>query len=160
MSHADDDAGDGRQVPDADDQQPGQDVLDQAFPPLSTPRRPETTFYLPVITVDQGRRYDGLAQMSRAFADDYRKAAEASADLQARLKEQLHPAIWRLVLEAIESASEVADAAARLTEAELERHLPGLAPMLSLLWEHCYEMRHEDAGTCCVWMEPSTDPEV
>jgi hypothetical protein len=47
-----------------------------------------------------------------------------------------------------------------VTEAVLKRHLPGLAPTVALVWEHCMSARLERAGSCGAWERPATDPEV
>lgn len=122
------------------------------------PRRPNDTPLggLSGLIVDHGRRYAELVTTSLALLADYREATDKAHALETTLREQLHPSLFEMVVTFAEARVDQIDAAWRLSEAELERHLPGLAPAIALVWDHVVDSWVDAAGRCCVSGDQTT----
>ena len=76
---------------------------------------------------------DPLARTSLEALAAYREAQDKAIAADAAFRAAVHPAIWELHKEI----------------GELARHVPGLAPVLHLAWEHVIDTRLDDVGRCC-----------
>ena len=101
------------------------------------------------IVVGDGSNYANLVERSNDAEEDYRKAARKAGELEEQLRATLHPDIMNLIDELIERRGVVADAWTDLMGAELGRHLPGLAPVIMLLWDHVRNIHPRNVGHCC-----------
>lgn len=114
------------------------------------------------IYVGDGSNYGTLVERSNDYQADHRMVLHQAQDLQSNLCEQLHPNIWKLVDEVLEKRSSEADAYMDMLQAEMVRHLPGLAPALMLVWEHVRGNLPANVGHCCAGngsFEPGHAPE-
>jgi hypothetical protein len=104
---------------------------------------------VPRIFVGDGSNYANLADRCNDFEEDYQRVARQVSESTAELVRTLHPQVMSLVDDALEARSQQGEAWMDLMAAELGRHLPGLAPMIMLLWEHVRSIHPRNVGHCC-----------
>jgi hypothetical protein len=92
---------------------------------------------------------DDLAAEARSLFDEASEYREGAADLERRLAMTLTPAQAELQRAVCDAHSNEHTVTEIWQSAELARHLPGLAPVIRMVWEHVVSVAYQNPGDCC-----------
>ena len=92
---------------------------------------------------------DDLAAESRRLLAESQAAAATAAELEERLRETLSPEQRKLFIQFHDAQGDAAITEATRHVAEIARHLPGVAPVIRMLFEHAIGEYLYDVGACC-----------